>query len=109
VRKRSINTQSERQFRLALKYQIGERKSSSHAVMLYERASEQGHAFAQNNLGVCYQIGIGVEQNLAKAVDFYRQAIAQGHMNAQGNLDRLLMAYPQLRQDNAGVVSLPTE
>jgi len=34
---------------------------------LYQKAAEQGHAAAQNNLGYCYQNGIRVE-DVEKAI-----------------------------------------
>ena len=38
------------------------------AVRMYRMAAEQGDADAQNNLGACYQEGVGVEQNFVEAV-----------------------------------------
>lgn len=41
---------------------------------------------AQNNLGVCYQTGEGVEKNYAEAVKWYRKAADQNDALAQVNL-----------------------
>src|SRR5690606_28738287 len=49
-------------------------------------AAEQGHAHAQNNLGVMYENGSGVERNYGQAVHWYRLAAEQGHARAQNNL-----------------------
>ena len=42
--------------------------------------------YAQNDLGVCYQFGQGVERDYYEAVKWYRKAAAQGHASAQNNL-----------------------
>jgi TPR repeat protein len=55
----------------------------------YELAAEQGHAVAQNNLGVLYYHGHGVPQDCATALHFYELAAEQGHAGAQSNLGYL--------------------
>ena len=47
---------------------------------------EQGHAGAQNNLGYCYENGIGVKKDVKEAVKLYHKAAEQGHTIAQNNL-----------------------
>ena len=49
-------------------------------------AAEQGHASAQNNLGVMYDRGAGVPQDNKAALDWYRKAAEQGNAEAQTNL-----------------------
>ena len=49
-------------------------------------AGDQDHAGAQNNLGLMYDYGEGVEQNAAEAVRWYRLAAEQDHAGAQNNL-----------------------
>ncbi len=44
----------------------------------YRKASEQGHAEAQYNLGYWYWHGIGVAKDARKAVEWYREAADQG-------------------------------
>ena len=61
-------------------------KDYDKAVEWYRKAAEQGHNWAQNNLGNCYYNGKGVPQDYAKAVDWYRKAAEQGLANAQNNL-----------------------
>ena len=46
----------------------------------------KGCALAQNNLGVCYENGIGVAEDKRKAFEWYRKAAEQGHVDAQYNL-----------------------
>ena len=47
----------------------------------------QGHADAQNNLGVMYSTGEGVPVNNVKAYMWWALAKAQGDEGAAGNLD----------------------
>jgi TPR repeat protein len=61
-------------------------KDEAKAVEWYEKAAAQGHAEAQNNLGVMYDKGKGVPQDQARAVEWYRKAAAQGNPTAQYNL-----------------------
>ena len=48
--------------------------------------ANQGAAYAQYNLGVMYENGMGVPENDAEAVKWYRKAADQGHAKAQSNL-----------------------
>ena len=56
------------------------------AVRWYRLAAEQGHARAQNNLGIMYDTGEGVPQDDVEAARWYRLAADQGVAVAQGNL-----------------------
>ena len=49
-------------------------------------AAKQGDAYAQFNLGVMYDNGMGVPENDAEAVKWYRKAADQGDASAQYNL-----------------------
>ncbi|WP_230656265.1 tetratricopeptide repeat protein [Psychrobacter sp. I-STPA10] len=49
-------------------------------------AAEQGDAKAQNNLGVMYHQGLGVEQSYTEAAKWYQKAALQGNIDAQFNL-----------------------
>ncbi|MDR3199784.1 MAG: sel1 repeat family protein [Planctomycetaceae bacterium] len=64
------------------------RKNEEHteAVSWFRKAAEQGHVTAQNQLGVCFGNGIGVEQDWAEALKWYRKAANQGYAEAQCNL-----------------------
>lgn len=53
---------------------------------LYSQAADTGYAPAQNNLGICYKKGIGVEKNISKAFDYYKMSADQGDSAAQFNL-----------------------
>ena len=49
-------------------------------------AAKQGDAYAQFNLGVMYDNGMGVPENDAEAVKWYRKAADQGDAGGQYNL-----------------------
>jgi hypothetical protein len=59
------------------------------AARWYRRAAEQGHAGAQNNLGLLYEEGRGVEQDLSEAGRWYRLAAERGLVAGQVNLARM--------------------
>lgn len=68
-------------------YTIGDIKESpQQAFYWYQKAAQNGHAFAQHNLAYCYEIGYGVEENLSQAVYWYQQAADNGDNYAQNNL-----------------------
>jgi len=52
------------------------------AVRWYSLAAEKGHAGAQFNLGIMFQIGLGVGFDFAEAARLYHLAAAQGHAEA---------------------------
>jgi len=59
---------------------------NAQSAEFYRNAAENGHSFAQNNLGNCYKTGNGVEQDYQKAVYWYRKAAEKGLSEAQFNL-----------------------
>ena len=52
----------------------------------YQKAAEQGDTTAQNNLGVCYANGYGIDQDQTKKIFWYRKAADQSCAIAQNNL-----------------------
>ncbi len=56
------------------------------AAALYKKAADYGYDRAQNNLGWCYQHGLGVEKDYTKAAQWYRKSATQGYAKAQNNL-----------------------
>ena len=56
------------------------------AVEWFRKAANQGHAFAQNNLGWMYKEGRGVARDDRKAVEWYRKSANQGHAYGQTTL-----------------------
>jgi len=61
-------------------------KTEGDAAALYRKAALQGHAAAQNNLGVMHQTGKGAEKDLEEAERWFRYAANQGHLVAMFNL-----------------------
>lgn len=56
------------------------------AVEHFRKAAEQNHAAAQNDLGFCYQNGLGVNKDYYKAFYWYSKSAEQGFTVAQCNL-----------------------
>ena len=63
-----------------------EKNDFSLAVEYYRKAAEQGNAAAQNKLGICYNIGLGVAKDSNEALKWYRKAAEQGNAVAQNNM-----------------------
>ena len=62
-------------------------RNDAEAVKWYRLAAEQGHANAQNNLGVMYSEGRGVQRNFAWAVYYQAHAARQGNTIAANNIE----------------------
>jgi TPR repeat protein len=56
------------------------------AVKWYRKAAEQGNAVGQNNLGIMYSTGKGVDWDYSEAINWYRKAAEQGYAVGQNNL-----------------------
>lgn len=82
---------AEEQFRLGLKYNIGDGvpQSTSQAAAFYRQAAERGHAVAQNNLGLLYMNGESVPRDLAQAEVWFLKAAEQRLAMAWWNLSVL--------------------
>ena len=59
------------------------------AVEWYVKAANQGHTWAQNNLGNCYEKGLGVAKDITKALYWFAEAAQQGDKRAKKRLDVL--------------------
>ena len=64
----------------------GLRYSPKQTYRWYAKSALAGDANGQNNLGACYEHGLGCVQSYAKAVKWYRLAAAQGLAYASSNL-----------------------
>ena len=53
------------------------------AFTYYEKAANMGDSNAQFALGVCYDIGRGVEKDESQAANWVEKAAKQGHRDAQ--------------------------
>jgi len=67
-------------------------KHSAEGIQWMKKAAEQGHARAQNELGLCYRDGDGVKQSTVEALGWLRKAAEQGNKIAQQNYDELIAA-----------------
>ena len=67
----------------ALMLQWAEKPNYEEAARLYRLSANLGFAGAQNNLGDCYEHGIGLEKNYAMAVYWYTRAAERGHLTAR--------------------------
>ncbi|MEE9608205.1 MAG: tetratricopeptide repeat protein, partial [Myxococcota bacterium] len=62
-------------------------EDNTEAVKWFRKAADQGHARAQNKLGMMYAHGKGVSEDDTEAVKWYRRAAGQGDAAAQYRLD----------------------
>jgi TPR repeat protein len=76
----------------------------AHPWRLYRLAAAQGHAVAQNNLGIAFDKGRGVAQDYAEAVRLYRLAAAQGYAEAQFNLGNTFENGEGVRKNRAEAI-----
>lgn len=76
------------------------------AVRLYALAVDQGYARAQNNLGYCYQEGIGVCRDAEEAIRLYRRAADQGYARAHSNLAYCYAKGIGVKRDNAKAIAM---
>ena len=77
------------QYFLALAYRMGEigiQQSDTLAAVWFRKAAVAGDSYAQFNLGVCLDEGLGVAQDPAEATKWYKKAARQGDADAQYNL-----------------------
>jgi uncharacterized protein len=69
------------------------------AAYWYLLAATQGHAEAQNNLGVMYKDGKGVAENFKAATKWFRLAAEQGNVNSQYQLGWIYTVGTGSKQD----------
>ena len=74
-------------------YQIGHQYSqmgrNEDAFSWMKKAADAKHAAAQNNMGVSYLHGLGVEQDKQKAFEWFEKSALQGYAYAQSELAML--------------------
>lgn len=72
---------SDELFQKALHY--NEQEQYELAATYFTHAAEQGHVAAQFNLGLCYELGLGVTSSAEQAVTWYSRAAEKGDADAQ--------------------------
>ncbi len=76
-----------------------ERGDYATALKEFRPLAEQGHAAAQNSLGVMYEYGDGVPKDYAEAIKWYRIAAEQSYVAAQNNLGVMYQYGMGVQQD----------
>eukprot|EP00937_MAST-01D_sp_MAST-1D-sp2_P000009 g9.t1 len=91
---------------------LGVEKNHAHGIRLIRESADQGHARAQNVLGVVYSASssvlrdVGVEQDDKKAAELWHAAAAQGHAYAQFHLAECYVEGRGVAQDEKRAVEL---
>lgn len=75
------------------------------AAMFYRAAAEKGHVEAQFELGMMYQLGLGLAKNFFHAATWYRRAAKQGHGAAMLRLAYLYNAGLGVRKNGITALS----
>jgi len=65
---------------------FNEFKDFKQAAEWFRKAADKGCARAQNNLGLCYELGLGVDQDKEAAFNLFVEAAQKGHVQAMFNL-----------------------
>ena len=82
----SAGNDSQSAFELAELYEHGLHSVNQNVVAAaewFEKAASAGHVEAMAELGLCYELGCGVEPNDELAMDWYRKAAEAGHVQAK--------------------------
>ncbi len=79
------------------------------AAAWYRRAAEQGHPGAQNNLGLLYFTGRGVERDHARALELYESAARQNDPSGLANLGIMHLFGHEVTQDRDRALQLLEE
>lgn len=68
------------------------------------KAAAQGNTDAENNLGVLYISGLGVEPDYKKAFDWFMKAASHGEPTAAFNIGRMYAGGAGVETDSAEAV-----
>lgn len=74
---------------------------SAQTAEKYRNKAEQGEAWAQHNLAMCYYNGLGVKKDVAEAAKWYRRAAEQGTKDSQFALGSLYYMGIGVKKDAA--------
>lgn len=70
---------------------LPEQERFQKALYWYEKAGQQGHAAALNNIGHIYECGIGVPRDCHKAFPYFQKAANEGNSVAKHNLAQMYL------------------
>ena len=76
------------------------------AAVWYRKAAEQGHPGAQNNLGLLYFTGRGVERDHARALELYESAARKNDPSGIANLGIMHLFGHEVKQDRDRALQL---
>lgn len=76
-------------------------QDAAKAAALYRVAADQGNSDGMNDLGLCYEHGLGLPQDAAKAAALYRAGADRGNTTAMYNLSLLYRSGRGVPQDPA--------
>ncbi len=71
------------------------------ALKLFQPLADQGDAGAQTQLGLMYDLGLGVSQDYARAMSLFHEAADQGDVTAQQDLGEMYFFANGVAQDYA--------
>jgi S1-C subfamily serine protease/ribosomal protein L7/L12 len=74
------------------------------AIKWFRKSAEQGHAEAEDGLGVLYRDGLGVATNSVEAAKWFRKSAEQGFVEAQDNLGHCYAFGEGVSKDEAEAV-----
>ena len=63
-----------------------ELKEYEQAATWFKKAADKGFTIAINNLGVCYELGLGVDKNVDEAQKLYQEGADKNYLQATYNL-----------------------
>ena len=69
----------------------------------YQEAAQRGDTAAQNNIGVMYANGRGVDQDFNEAINWFRRAAEQGNTSARSNLCQIYIHLGVMYANGVGV------
>jgi TPR repeat protein len=92
----STDNRAERFYQLGYEYSQKSQNKSAFRWML--RAANAGHIAAQNNIGLSYLHGLGVQKNIKQAFFWFEKAAKQGLSYAQSELAMLYYQQQKIKK-----------
>ena len=101
MRRQAVAGSAESQFLLGRYYLDGSQLDADRAVFWFQKAAQQGHLFAQFELGLMNEEGTGVPRDPGQAALWYQNAATHGHARAAFRLSYLYFAGDGVPQDSS--------